>query len=187
MRRTFRGRRRAEQAREQQKEFRSNEQINCPEVSVIDEAGVHLGVMPTTQAIETARDRELDLVEVSPKAVPPVVRIMDYGSYRYQREKAERKAKAKVKTIEVKTVKISLRISEHDLETRVGRAVRFLSDNDKVKIELQLRGRENQHNTLAREQMKTFIERVNKALDKTVKIEQDIGQQGGRLSMIITL
>lgn len=184
MRRTFR--RKKPSLDKANKEFAVNDKITSPELVVIDENGVSLGTISRDAALAAARDHELDLVEVSPKAVPPIAKIMDYGSYRYQREKSERKAKAKTKTIEVKTVKLSLRISEHDADVRAGQAIKFLADGDKVKIELQLRGRERQHTELARQNMREFLDRTTKLLGKPIKIEQPVSQQGGRLSMTVT-
>jgi translation initiation factor IF-3 len=117
---------------------------------------------------------------------------MDYGSFKYQREKQERKAKAKQKTTETKTVKISPRIGQHDLEVRASQAAGFLADGDKVKIELQLRGRENQHTDLAKGNIRELVEAIKVRLiekkeEQPIRIESDITKQGGRLSMTITL
>ena len=183
MRRSYRGNA-APKALE--KEFLSNEKITAPELMVIDEHGTMLGKLTRQAALEEARKREYDLVEVSPKAVPPVARIMDYGSYRYQKAKSERKAKAKAKTIEVKTVKVSSRISDHDIEVRVARAVEFLSEGDKVKIELQLRGREHQHPELARKLITDMVATITARTNKPLKTEQALSQQGSRFSTVIS-
>ncbi|MEK7653295.1 MAG: translation initiation factor IF-3 [Patescibacteria group bacterium] len=183
MRKSFRGYKNLK--KNQGKEFRVNEKIFAREVMVIDEAGNSLGVMTREKALEEARSREFDLIEVSPKNNPPVCRVMDYGSFKYQKEKQERKQKAKQKTTELKTVKISFRISQHDLEFRTNQAIGFVTDGDKVKIELQLKGRENQHTDLARELIKKMIEDVKSKVDKEVKVEQDIKKLGGRLSAVI--
>lgn len=189
MRKSFRGH---HQKPEGPKEFRVNEKIFSPELMIIDENGANLGAMSREQALKEAQDRELDLVEVSPKANPPIAKFMDYGSFKYQREKQERKAKAKQKTTETKTVKISPRIGQHDLEVRATQAAGFLMDNDKVKIELQLRGRENQHTDLAKENIRELVAAIKVKLaeekeERPIKIESDITKQGGRLSMNITL
>ncbi|MEI6288381.1 MAG: translation initiation factor IF-3 [bacterium] len=172
------------------KEFRVNEKIFAPEVMIIDENGENLGVMKKEQALAEARERGFDLIEVSPKAVPPICKFMDYGSYKYQKEKAERKQKSKTKTIETKTVKISFRISQHDLEFRANQAAGFLVDGDKVRIELQLRGRENQHEDLARDNIKAMLKMITEKLKenkKEVRIEQPVKKMGGRLSMAIAI
>lgn len=185
MRRSFRGKRNKPQST---KELRANEKIFAAEVSVIDENGEHLGAMSKEKAIELARSSDLDLVEVSPKVEPPICKIMDYGSYKYQKEKQERKQKARQKSTELKTVKVSTRIGEHDLELRVDRAVKFISEGNKVRIELQLRGREHQHVDLAKESINKMIDRVKTKIEgKELKIEQPIKKLGSKLSTIITL
>ena len=187
MRKSFRGNK-----PEKAKEFRVNEKIFSPELMIIDEEGQNLGVMTKWQALEEAKNRGLDLIEVSPKAVPPIAKFMDYGSYKYQKEKLERKQKAKQKTVEVKTIKLSARISPHDMDIRADQAVRFLNDGDKVRIELQLKGRENQHADLARESINNVVKQIKTKLaelspDKNVRIEQDIIKLGNKLSTIIYL
>jgi len=163
-----------------------NNKIFAQEVVVIDENGESLGQITTSQALARAKESELDLVEVSPKADPPICKIMDYGSFKYQREKAEKKQKSK--TAEIKTVKISARISDHDLELRVNNAVKFLNDGDKVKIEVQLKGRENQHANLTKENVKKMVASIGAKLEgKTVKTEQEIVKLGNKLSTIISV
>jgi translation initiation factor IF-3 len=169
------------------KEFRINEKIFAPELMIVDEDGENLGLMSRQKAIEEAGTRDLDLVEVSPKAEPPIGKFMDYGSFKYQREKLERKAKAKQKDAEIKTIKISNRIGDHDRELRVNQGVKFLNGGDKVKIELQLRGREKKYGDLAEENIRKTIDEISKKLkDKNLKIEQEIKQQGGRFTTIIS-
>lgn len=189
MRKSFRGR---NQKIEGPKEFRINEKILSLRLMIIDETGANLGEMSKEQALTEAKNRELDLVEVSPKANPPIAKFIDYGSFKYQKEKQERKAKTKQKASETKTVKLTPRIGQHDMEIRAQQAVKFLSDGDKVKIEMQLRGRENQHADLAKENMKKLVQMVRDGLvaeNKTeaLKIESDITRQGGRLSMNIAI
>lgn len=186
MRKSFRGKR--TKPTSSYKEFRINDKIFAQEMTVIDEKGESLGTITKEKALTLAQERELDLVEVSPKVDPPICKLMDYGSFKYQREKAERKQKSKTKTTEIKTVKISARISEHDMEVRIKNAAKFLSEGDKVKIELQLRGRENQHTDLAKENMKKMIKKIEEKLeDKNLKIEQEIKKQGGRLSTVVSV
>jgi translation initiation factor IF-3 len=189
MRKSFRGR---NQKPEGPKEFRINEKILSLRLMIIDETGANLGEMSKEQALTEAKSRELDLVEVSPKANPPIAKFIDYGSFKYQKEKQERKAKAKQKTTETKTVKLTPRIGQHDMEIRAQQAAKFLIDGDKVKIEMQLRGRENQHADLAKESMKKFLVTVGTEMKaqggtENVKIESDIARQGGKLSMNITI
>ncbi len=167
--------------------FRANERITAPQLVVIDENGKGLGVLSKEEALLEARKRETDLVEVSPLSNPPVAKLMDYGSFKYQKEKEERKQKAKSKTVELKTIKISPRIGAHDTEIRVGQAVKFLDGGDKVKIEMQLRGRENRHTDLARQAVQEMIDAVRAKLkesSKELRLEQEIEAQGNRISAI---
>lgn len=186
MRKSFRGHNRK---LEGPKEFLVNEQILARELIVIDENGVNLGVVSKADALEEARNRELDLVEVSPKANPPIAKFIDYGSFKYQKEKQERKNKARQKAVGTKTIKLSLRIGDHDLEVRANQGVKFLEEGNKVKIELQLRGRENQHADLAKEGIQKMVEKIKEKLDseKTLKIEGEIARMGGKLSLNISL
>ena len=170
------------------KDFRVNEKIFAPELMVIDENGAQLGLIKKAQALIMARERELDLVEVSPKAQPPIAKFMDYGSFKYRRAKMERKAKAKQKTSEIKTVKISSRISQHDMEVRINQAVKFLTDGDKVKIELQLKGREHQHANLGEDNIKKIIEAIKAKLEnQELKTEQAVTRQGSKISAIVAV
>lgn len=170
------------------KEFRVNEKILAPEIIVIDENGENLGLMKKFQALSEAQARNFDLVEVSPKANPPICKFLDYGSFKYQKEKQERKQKAQQKTSEIKTLKISNRISQHDSDFRVGQAIKFLRDGDKVKVELQLRGRENQHPELAVENIKKIIAAVHAGLpDRPLKTEQEVKRLGNKFSAIVSL
>ena len=166
------------------KRHRTNDYIKVPMVRLIDEAGENYGEITTAKAMEIAKEKGLDLVEVSPKANPPVAKIIDYSKLKYQEEKERRKEKAKQKKVEVKGIRISLRISEHDKEVRIRQAEKFLGKDDKVKIEMNLRGRERQHKDLARQIVNKFIEKVNSSVP--VKIEQAISIQGGKVSVIIT-
>ena len=164
-------------------QYRTNEQIKVLEVRVIDENGQNLDVMETSAAIQTAKDRGLDLVEVFPKAEPPIAKILDYGKFLYQKDKEARKQKAKAKKVEIKGIRLSLRISPHDRDVRLNQAKDFLESGDKVKIEIILKGRERQYANAAREIASQFIA----ALDNLVstKIEQPLSFQGGRLSVTV--
>jgi translation initiation factor IF-3 len=115
---------------------------------VIDENGEQLGIMQPFEALRVARERGLDLVEVSPNAVPPVCRIQDYGRFLYEKEKSERAARKKQKVITIKEVKFSVTVDEHDYQTKKNQAVRFLNDGDKVKASLRFRGRQMAHREL---------------------------------------
>ncbi len=137
---------------------------------MIDEKGKGLGEMSTEEALRIARERELDLVEVSPKANPPVCRILDYGKFQYQQSKQDRLAKAKQKKVEVKGIRIGIRTDEHDLDFKKNQADKFLRKGNKVKIEIILRGREKAHQSLARETLGQFI----KQIQTPYRIEEEI-------------
>lgn len=160
-----------------------NERIRVPQVRVIDENGEMLGIMPTFQAISLAKERGLDLIAVSPKAEPPVAKFLNYGSFKYQQEKAERKQKAQQKKIELKEMRFSPRIGKHDLEIRIIQAQKFLERGDKLNILVILRGRERQHPELAKELIENFIKEISQLVE--IKMEQEIKRQGANFSAII--
>jgi translation initiation factor IF-3 len=128
--------------------IRINEKIRAREIRVIDENSEQLGILAPFEALKIARERGLDLVEVSPNAVPPVCRIQDYGRFLYEKEKSDRAAKKKQKVITVKEVKFSVTVDEHDYQTKKNQAVRFLAGGDKVKASLRFRGRQMAHRDL---------------------------------------
>jgi len=169
--------------KEQQKRYRTNQYIRVPEVRLVDETGENIGVIETRKALAMAQEKGLDLVEVSPLAKPPVAKIVDYSKMKYQEEKERRKEKAKQKKVEVKGIRLSLRIGEGDKSVRVKQAVKFLGQDDKVKIEIILRGRERQHKQLAKEIINKFIETINEEIQ--TNIEQPINIQGGKISVLI--
>jgi len=119
--------------------------------------------MPPFEALRVARERGLDLVEVSPNAVPPVCRIQDYGRYLYEKEKSERAARKRQKVITVKEVKFSVTVDEHDYQTKKNQAVRFLNDGDKVKASLRFRGRQMAHRELGYNIINRLIQDVGDA------------------------
>ncbi len=122
--------------------------IRAREVRVIDENGEQLGVMAPFEALKMARERSLDLVEISPNAVPPVCKIQDYGKYLYEKDKSDRAARKKQKVIVIKEVKFSVTVDEHDYITKKNMAVRFLGEGDKVKASLRFKGRQMAHRDL---------------------------------------
>jgi len=115
---------------------------------VIDENGEQLGIMAPFDALKPSRERSLDLVEISPNAVPPVCRIQDYGKFLYEKDKSERAARKKQKVIVIKEVKFSVTVDEHDYQTKKNMAVRFLGEGDKVKASLRFKGRQMAHRDL---------------------------------------
>ncbi len=128
--------------------IRINDKIRAREVRVIDENGEQLGILVPFEALKIARERGLDLVEVSPSAVPPVCRIQDYGKFLYEKDKSDRAARKKQKIIVIKEVKFSVTVDEHDYQTKKNQAVRFLGEGDKVKASLRFRGRQMAHRDL---------------------------------------
>lgn len=139
--------------------------------------------MDTYRAMQLAEERGFDLVEVSPLEQPPVCKIMDYGAYQYQQEKKERKQKAHQKKIEIKGIRLSIKIGPHDLDLRKNQALKFLEKGDKVHIELMLRGREHAHADRAYHMMQKFVEMIS--AETTINIEQALERQGHVLSMLI--
>ena len=142
---------------------RINDRIRAREIRVIDENGEQLGIMQPFEALRVARERGLDLVEVSPNAVPPVCRIQDYGRYLYEKEKSERAARKKQKVITIKEVKFSVTVDEHDYQTKKNQAVRFLNDGDKVKASLRFRGRQMAHRELGYNIINRLIQDIGDA------------------------
>ena len=128
--------------------IRTNERIRAREIRVIDENGEQLGVMAPFDALKMARERTLDLVEISPNAVPPVCKIQDYGKFLYEKDKSDRAARKKQKVIVIKEVKFSVTVDEHDYQTKKNQAVRFLGEGDKVKASLRFKGRQMAHRDL---------------------------------------
>jgi len=130
---------------------------------VIDENGEQMGVMPPFDALKVARERGLDLVEISPNAVPPVCRIQDYGKFLYEKEKSDRAARKKQKVIVIKEVKFSVTVDEHDYQTKKNQAVRFLHDGDKVKASLRFKGRQMAHRDLGYNIINRLIQDIGDA------------------------
>ena len=137
-----------------------NERIRAREVRVIGDEGEQIGVMPPFEALKMAREKNLDLVEISPTAQPPVCRIMDYGKFLYQNEKREREAKKKQKIITVKEVKFRINVDDHDYETKKNHVLRFLDEGDKVKATIFFRGREMTRQSLGRQILERLIKDV---------------------------
>ncbi len=124
------------------KELMINEEINDKEVRVIGDDGEQLGVMSAAEAIELAASKNLDLVKIAPKSVPPVCKIMDYGKYKFNLAKKEKEAKKNQKVMNIKEVRVSPTIDTNDLNTKINQASKFLKSGDKVKVTMRFRGRE---------------------------------------------
>lgn len=162
------------------KYYRVNNKITAQKVRLIDENGKHLGVFSIEEALQKAREKNLDLIEISPKENPPVVKIDDFGKFLYQERKKESKSKKKKQ--EIKGLRLSLRVGKHDLEMKKNQALKFLSSGQKVKIELTLKGRERLHLDLAKKIITEFVQ----ILGEGIKIEQPLNVQNYRLTIIIT-
>ena len=150
-----------------------NEQIRDKEVRLIGEDGEQLGVMPARDALQMAKDAELDLVKIAPTAKPPVCKIIDYGKYRYELARKEKEAKKKQKVIEIKEVRLSPNIDENDLNTKMNNARKFLEKGNKVKVTLRFRGREMAHMSKTKYILDDFAEKLADiaAVDKPAKVE----------------
>ncbi|MGC9109078.1 MAG: translation initiation factor IF-3 [Caldimicrobium sp.] len=129
--------------------YRVNEKIRAKEVRLIGPDGKQIGIVPLSEALRIAEDYGLDLVEVAPTATPPVCKIMDFGEFLYQEAKKAKEAKKKQTVIEVKEIKLSPKTDKHDLEVKIKHILRFLEDNNKVKIRVVFKGRELAHPELA--------------------------------------
>ncbi len=140
---------------------------------MIDADGSQLGILSSKEAFKIAMDKNLDLVKIAPQAVPPVCRIMDYGKYRFEQAKREKEARKNQKTIEIKEVRLSLKIDTHDFNTKANNAIKFLKNGNKVKVSVRFRGREMAHPELGQENLKRFIDAVSEygAVDKPPKME----------------
>ena len=148
---------------------------------MIDDEGGQIGILPPYEALKLARSKNLDLVEISPTAQPPVCRIMDYGKYLYQQEKKEREAKKHQKTITVKEVKFRINVDDHDYETKKNHVLRFLDEGDKVKATIFFRGREMTRTGLGRQ----ILERLIKDVEPQSIVEFRPRQEGNTLHAIL--
>jgi translation initiation factor IF-3 len=158
-----------------------NERIRAREVRVIADDGEQAGVMPPFEALKMAREKNLDLVEISPTANPPVCRIMDYGKFLYQQEKKERAAKKHQKIITVKEVKFRINVDDHDYETKKNHVLRFLGEGDKVKATIFFRGREMTRTGLGR----ILLDRLIKDIGDKAIVEFRPRQEGNTLHAIL--
>ncbi len=150
-----------------------NEQLRDKEVRLIGENGEQLGIMSSREAMQLAREAELDLVKIAPTAKPPVCKIIDYGKFRYEQARKEKEAKKKQKVIEIKEVRLSPNIDTNDLNTKTSAARKFLEKGDKVKVTLRFRGREMAHMSKSRHILDDFAEVLSDiaVVDKPSKVE----------------
>ncbi len=141
-------------------EWMVNDEIRDREVRVIDENGGQLGVMQTRQALAMAEEKELDLVKIAPQATPPVCKFMDYGKFRFEQSKREKDQRKNQRIIEVKEIRLSPTIEDHDIDVRVRNAIKFLKDGDKLKCSIRFRGRMVTHSDIGVKVMNDFYEKI---------------------------
>jgi translation initiation factor IF-3 len=162
-------------------EFRINENIRVPEVRLIGADGENAGVVQTRQALQMAREAELDLVEVAPNSAPPVCRIMDFGKFLYEREKKEREAKKAQTKIEVKEIRLRPKTNEHHRGFKVADARRWIAQGHKVRVSVRFRGREMDYPEIAMEDLKE----VAQALSDVATIEQAPMMEGRTMLVVL--
>lgn len=167
--------------RNRQLQVRVNHRIRVPEVRVIGADGTQLGIMSAQEAIRIAQEQGLDLVEVNPKADPPVCKIMDYGRYKYEEKKKASEARKRQTVVEVKEIKVRPKTDEHDLETKIRHIRRFLEEGNKAKITVRFRGREITHPEKGRE----VIDEILKALEGLIVVESHAMMEGKQMSVLI--
>lgn len=158
-----------------------NNEIRVPQVRVIDVDGTNLGIFPTRKALDMAREKNLDLVLVAPNSDPPVARIMDYGKYKYEKEKKMREARKKQKQSELKQMKFRLKIDDHDFYTKLSHVKRFLERGDKVRITIMFRGREMSFT----DQGYQLLERIRKELEEIAEVESPPKLEGRDMRMTL--
>lgn len=155
------------------KDLQINEEIRDRELRVIDANGEQLGIMSSRQALELASERQLDLVKIAPQAKPPVCRIMDYGKFKFEQSKKEKEARKNQKVINIKEIRFSPTIEDHDLNFKAKNAQKFLQDGDKVKVTIRFRGREVDHVTFGEKALGRFYDIVKDdcVVEKPAKLE----------------
>jgi translation initiation factor IF-3 len=163
-------------------QIRINHRIRVPEVRVVDADGSNLGVISTDEAIRRARETGLDLVEVNPKASPPVCKILDFGKYKYEEKKKQREAKRKQTVVEVKELKLRPKTDEHDLMVKLRAARKFAEAGNKVKLTCRFRGREITHPEVAFQQFEFLLSKM----EDLVNVEQRPTMEGRAMAAIIS-
>lgn len=172
------------QPNNQQREYRIriNKFIRVPEIRVVLDNGEMAGIMKTYDALKMAQDKGLDLVEISPKAVPPVCKIMDYGKFKYEEKKKLQAAKKNQQTQELKELTFRPNTDENDLNHKVAQAKEFLAEGDRVKFAVRFRGREIVHANIGREKLQWIL----KQLDGLVAANPQVSLEGKIMSMIVS-
>ena len=158
-----------------------NDEIRADEVRLIDENGEMRGIVSIDEALRLAEEADLDLVNISPNADPPVCKILDYGKYRYEQQKKEKNAKKNQHVTEIKEIRLSASIEDHDVEVKAKAASKFLQDGDKVKVSLRFRGRERDYTQLGFDAMKKFADMVS----EYGVIEKEPKMEGRRMNMFL--
>ncbi len=161
---------------------RINDEIRVPQVRLIDDAGEMIGVMSAREALIRAYDVGLDLVEISPNAVPPVCKILDYGKYKYEQQKKANEARKKQKVVEIKEIKVRPNIDDHDYDVKMKQMKNFIGEGDKVKVTLRFRGREMAHQELGVK----VLERIRNDLNELVKVEQMPKLENRQMVMVVS-
>lgn len=163
-------------------EIRINQDIRSTEVRLVGEDGDQMGVFPTHLALRKAEEEDLDLVEVSPNAKPPVCKLMDYGRFKFEQQKKDRERRRNTKTVSVKTIKLRPKIGEADLNTKIHQLSKFLMDGHKAKIVVQFKGREITHKELG----KDLLDRVSNSISGHANIEVPPKMEGRNLMMLVS-
>ena len=160
---------------------RINDEIRVPQVRLIDQHGEMQGVLTAREALIRAYDVGLDLVEISPNAVPPVCKILDYGKYKYEQQKKANEARKKQKVVEIKEIKVRPNIDDHDYDVKMRQMKTFISEGDKVKVTLRFRGREMAHQDLGVK----VLDRIRTELAETTKVEQFPRLENRQMIMVL--
>ena len=161
--------------------YRINDEVDAPEVRLIDEEGKMLGNFSSRDALQMARDKGLDLIEIAPKAQPPTCKIMDYGKWKYENKKKAAVAKKKQVTVNIKEIQLRPRTDQHDLNVKMKHATRFLLDGDKVKVNLRFSGREMAHQDLGL----ALLQKVTKMLDQIAAVEAPPKREGRHMFVLL--
>ena len=164
------------------KKLRVNERIIAREVRLVGEKGEQLGIMPLTQALEVARKRNLDLVEVAATAVPPVCRLLDYGKYRYEQVKKEREARKRQKVSLLREIRLRPKIGDHDFEAKAKSGRKLLEGGDKVKVTVLFRGREITHPEIGRK----LLQRMSESLKEVASVDGQPMMFGRRMNVVLS-
>ncbi len=164
------------------KELLINDDIRAKEVRLLDSQGEQVGIMSLNEAKDFAYEQGVDLVCIAPQATPPVCRAMDYGKYRYEQDKRVKEQRKKQQVVEIKEVQLSCRIDKHDFDTKANRAIKFLSEGNKVRVCLRFKGREMAHQELGKE----VIARFQEACAEVSTVDKKPALEGRQMIMFLT-